>query len=121
LAGAIKPADSICLEITSLDVWHSLLYAWGIKSMDDSQESILTFPLQFPLKVIGTGVEDFEIFVVEIVEKHISEVPRDSFTSRLSSNGNYLSVSVEFTAENREQLDNLYRELSSHKRVKMIL
>ena len=38
-----------------------------------------------------------------------------------SANGKYLAVTVTFTATSQEQLDALYRELSQHSRVVMLL
>ncbi|MCC7359855.1 MAG: DUF493 domain-containing protein [Anaerolineales bacterium] len=77
--------------------------------------------MDFPLKAIGSGVEDFEAFVVEIVRRHLPEETLTSSTSRLSEGGNYLAVTVSFVASSRAQLDDIYRELSSHQRVKMLL
>ena len=81
----------------------------------------MEFPMDFPLKAIGSGTEDFEQFVVEIVRRHLPDGAPTTTTSRLSEGGNYLAVTVSFTATNRAQLDDIYRELSSHKRVKMLL
>lgn len=77
--------------------------------------------MDFPLKAIGSGIEDFEAFVVEIVRRHLPDEAPATSTTRLSNGGNYLAVTVSFVATSREQLDNIYRELSSHKRVKMLL
>ena len=40
---------------------------------------------------------------------------------RASSGGKYLSVTCTINATSREQLDNLYRDLSSHPMVSMVL
>ena len=83
-------------------------------------ESYLEFPAEFPLKAIGTG-DDFEAWVVEVVRKHVPDLGQQSTTSRLSSAGKYLAVTVTFTARSQAQLDDIYRELSQDPRVRMLL
>lgn len=86
-------------------------------------ESVLKFPCEFPLKIIGDHSleDDFEVFVLPIVVRHVPYLDQGQVTRRLSSEGKYLAVTVTFIAESRRQLDDLYRELSSHKRVRMLL
>jgi hypothetical protein len=84
-----------------------------------SNSELLQFPCSFPLKAIGAGVDDFEALVVSIVRRHAPGI--DAVASRPSAGGKYLGVTVTFVAESREQLDALYRELSAHPRVVMLL
>jgi uncharacterized protein len=81
----------------------------------------IKYPILFPLKVLGKDEPDFEDFVIEIVRRHIPELLEENITSRLSNASKYRSVKFLFIAESREQVDALYAELSSHKRVLMIL
>jgi len=81
----------------------------------------LVFPCEFPLKVIGKDEDHFFDFVVEVVSHHVPELPLELFSTHSSSSGNYLSVSVTFIAQSRAQVDALYEELSTHKRVLMTL
>jgi len=83
--------------------------------------SVFEFPCAFPLKVFGEVAEDFEELVVTIVSRHVQELESGTVSSRESSGGKYLCVTVTFEAQNREQLDELYMELSSHERVLMLL
>lgn len=64
---------------------------------------------------------DFEVFVIEIVRRHVPELLEENIISHLSTGNKYRSVSFQFIAESRAQVDALYAELSSHKRVIMIL
>ena len=89
--------------------------------MIDDLQPVIEYPIHFPLKVIGMDEDDFEPFVVEIVRRHVPELLEENIISRLSSGDKYRSVSFEFIAESRDQMDALYAELSSHKRVLMIL
>ena len=83
--------------------------------------SEIKYPILFPLKVIGQDEPDFEDFVIEIVKRHIPELLEENIISSQSKEKKYRSVSFRFIAESRSQVDALYAELSSHKRVLMIL
>lgn len=89
--------------------------------MTNEPEPLVEYPILFPLKVIGVDEDDFELFVVEIVRRHVPELLEENIVSRLSNGNKYRSVSFEFIAESRAQMDALYTELSSHKRVLIIL
>ena len=89
--------------------------------MTENTEPLIEYPIQFPLKVIGVDECDFETFVVEIVRRHVPELLEENIISRLSNGNRYRSVSFEFIAESRKQMDALYTELSNHERVLMIL
>jgi uncharacterized protein len=81
----------------------------------------LEYPIPFPLKVIGLDAPDFEEFVIEIVRKHVPDLLEENILSHFSTGNKYRSVCFQFIAESRAQVDALYAELSSHKRVLMIL
>jgi hypothetical protein len=70
---------------------------------------------------MGTRTDDFAQTVVEIVLRHASDFQAESIEMRPSSAGKYLSVTCTVRAESREQLDALYRELSGHPAVKVVL
>ncbi|KAF0110016.1 MAG: hypothetical protein FD147_1891 [Chloroflexi bacterium] len=89
--------------------------------MTEVDKSELRYPIVFPIKVIGLDEPDFEDFAVEIVRRHVPELLEENILSRLSSGEKYRSVSFQFIAESRAQVDELYAELTSHKRVLMIL
>ncbi len=85
------------------------------------EESLLTFPCEFPIKVMGRSSETFETEVVGIVRKHAPDLSEDAVTSRASGKGNYIAVTVIVTATSKEQLDNIYLELNAHEAVMMTL
>lgn len=91
--------------------------------MENEPLDILKFPCDFPLKVIGVynEVDDFETFALEIINRHVPELDPTLISRRLSNGGKYVALSVNFVAQSREQVDQLYIELGSHKRVLMIL
>ncbi len=81
----------------------------------------MEFPTVFPVKVMGANQDDFERLVVEIIRRHASLAEDEQLVSHLSRNGRFVSITVHIHAESQEQLDNLYRELSAHERVLMML
>lgn len=70
---------------------------------------------------MGVNSDDFESLVLEIIQKHVSISADEMVTSRLSRNGRFLSVTVHINADSQEQLDSIYRELSAHEKVLMML
>jgi len=87
----------------------------------ESGESPLTFPTPFPIKVMGRRVDDFAQAIVEVVRAHAPDFDSTTLELRSSREGNYLSVTATINATSREQLDNLYRALTSHPLVKIVL
>jgi uncharacterized protein len=84
-------------------------------------ESPLVFPTAFPIKVMGRRVDDFAQTIVEVVRSHAPDFDAASLELRASRAGNYLSLTATINATSREQLDGLYRALSSHPLVKVVL
>ena len=85
--------------------------------MSDDQETLLEFPASFPIKAMGKADGTFESLVVEIVRRHAPDLDETLVKVRESSGGRWLSVTVTIEATSRDQLDAIYRELSSHERV----
>ena len=85
------------------------------------QTSLIEFPCQFPIKVMGDSHPEFEKNILETVRKHAPDTEPHHITTRLSSKGNYTGATVHVNVENQEQLDNIYRDLTSHELVKVVL
>jgi len=86
-----------------------------------SEESALTFPCQFPIKVMGINSDSFESEIFMIASRHAPNLGEAAINSTPSRTAKYLSVTVTITAQNREQLDDLYRAFNKHPDVKMVL
>lgn len=86
-----------------------------------AEESLLEFPCDFCVKAMGKTADDFDALVAGIVREHVPDLSEGAVTSRPSSGGKYLAVSVSFTATSREQLDAIYQALTAHERVVMAL
>lgn len=84
-------------------------------------ETLLEFPCDFPLKIMGATREGFAQAVVEIVLKHAPDFDAATVEMRPSKAGNYLSLTCTLRATSKPQLDALYRELTSHPWVKIVL
>jgi putative lipoic acid-binding regulatory protein len=84
-------------------------------------ESLLVFPCSFPIKVMGLRQDRFAQTIVDVVRKHAPDYDPRTLEMRASTAGKYLSLTCTVNATSREQLDDLYRELSSHPMVTMVL
>lgn len=87
--------------------------------MNDRDESLLEFPCDFPLKIIGHSTDEFHTAATEIVGRHTTD-PVEA-TARPSRDDKYLALSFTIRATSREQLDAIYVELSAHELVLFVL
>lgn len=85
------------------------------------QTSLIEFPCQFPIKVMGNAHPEFEKNILETVRQHAPDTEPHHITTRQSSKGNYTGATVKVNVDNQEQLDNIYRDLTSHELVKVVL
>jgi putative lipoic acid-binding regulatory protein len=81
----------------------------------------LQFPTEFPIKVMGRRVDGFAQAIVDVVRIHAPDFDASTLEMRASKDGNYLSVTATINAISRQQLDDLYRALTSHPLVKIVL
>ena len=84
-------------------------------------ESLLTFPCSFPIKVMGRTRDGFAQAIVVVVHRHAPDFDAATVEMRASSAGKYLSLTCTINATSRTQLDDLYRDLSSHPMVALVL
>ena len=84
-------------------------------------ESLLTFPCPFPIKVMGRSQDGFAQAILVVVQRHAPDFDAATLEMRASSAGRYLSLTCTINAVSRGQLDDLYRDLSSHPMVALVL
>jgi len=84
-------------------------------------ESLLSYPTDFPIKVMGRKDSRFASTVIGIVRRHAPDFDASTLELRPSREGTYLSVTCVIRATSREQLDALYRDLCDHPSVVMVL
>ncbi len=84
-------------------------------------ESLIRYPTEFPIKVMGARVDGFVDAVVAVVQRFDPGFDPATVSTRESRGGRWLGITVTVTATSREQLDELYRTLSTHPMVKVVL
>jgi len=84
-------------------------------------ESLIEYPSAFPIKIMGRAKPNLAQVILEIVTRHDPGFDGARMEMRASSGGNYVSLTCTITATSRPQLDALYRELSGHPLVKVVL
>lgn len=84
-------------------------------------ETLLSFPCEFPIKAMGLNRADFDIQVVEIVTRYCANIPEGAINSRLSKGGKYIAVTITISAHSKQQLDAIYQDLSDAEAVLMAL
>lgn len=85
------------------------------------EQSLIEYPSAFPIKVMGRHVEGFVEAMVMVAQRFDPGFDAASVEQRPSSGGNWLGITLTVTATSREQLDELYRTLSSHPMVRVVL
>ena len=88
---------------------------------DTRKESLITYPSLFPIKVMGVKADGFVHAITVIAQQFDPSFDASTIELRPSKAGNYLGLTITITATSREQLDELYRTLSTHPMVKVVL
>ena len=78
-----------------------------------TEESLIEYPCDFSIKVMGSAIPEFHTKVLEIASKHDPQFNETKATERHSKNNKYLSITLNIAAQNREQLDALYEDLTA--------
>lgn len=109
-------------------VWYTMIQYYQAYKRDYSQcptshtpESLLTFPCEFCIKVVGEDVPDFEIAVLAILHKHVPNLTEGCIRSRLSKKNKYLAMTVTIQAQSKQQLDAIYLDFSDCEHILMAL
>ena len=85
------------------------------------EQSLVEYPSLFPIKVMGLNADGFVHAIVSIAKQFDPAYDAATVELRPSKGDKYLGVTVTVTATSREQLDELYRTLSTHPMVKLVL
>ncbi len=88
---------------------------------DPRKDSLIEYPSLFPIKVMGAMVDGFAEAIAEVASRFDPDFDPATIELRPSKGGNYLGVTITVTATSREQLDELYRTLTGHPMVKIVL
>lgn len=86
-----------------------------------AEPSLIEYPCEFPIKIMGHTKAGFAQKMLEIVSRHAPDFNGATMEMKSSKQGKYLSVTCTINATSREQLDALYQELCDHPMVVMVL
>lgn len=84
----------------------------------DPEETLIEFPCNFMIKVMGLADEQFRHQMLAVIQVHVEEFTIDDIEHRYSSSGKYISLSCNIWVTSQPQLDAIYRDVSGHPLVK---
>ncbi|HUH40820.1 MAG TPA: DUF493 family protein [Castellaniella sp.] len=87
----------------------------------EGPESLIVYPCDFPIKVMGRVHDDFVQTMARIVQGFDPAFDPDTIEVRPSGRGNYVGLTLTVRVESREQLDALYRVLHGHEMVSIVI
>ena len=86
-----------------------------------NKETLFEFPCEFPIKIMANPEKETTQFILGVFEKYVPEYDKIDFKVKESKTGKYISITAIFNAESKEQLDNIYKEISGYSEVHMVL
>ncbi len=92
-----------------------------VADVDKPEKSLIEYPSAFPIKVMGLNADGFVEAMTTVARHFDPAFDAATVELRASSGAKYLGVTLTVTATSREQLDELYRTLSTHPMVKVVL
>lgn len=87
----------------------------------DNNETLLTFPCEFPIKIMGKAHDDLRQAVLDILAEHAPEFDESNLAIKDSAEGNYHALTATINAQSKQQLDAIYQALTDHDLVLMAL
>lgn len=88
---------------------------------NEEHSSLIKFPCDFTIKVFGASTDEFEAAVLMIIHKHVPNLSDRAIQTRPSDKGKYRALSITVHVESKQQLDDIYRDLTSSPQVLMAL
>ena len=85
------------------------------------RQTLLQFPCQFPIKIMGRDHAAFHDAARSIVSRHADDVTDDVIRQSASRKGNFAALTITIEATSQQQLDDIYRDLSSHEEILVAL
>ena len=84
-------------------------------------DTLLEFPTDFPIKIMGEASDEFRSLAIGIVTRHFGPLEASRIAERPSSGGKYLGLTITVRAESKAQLDAVYTELTTCRQVLVAL
>ena len=120
MSASFKPPRSAAPTLGAVGAMASP-HANANLSADNRLDSLIEYPCDFPVKVMGASVPGFADAMAQLVQQHDPGFDPTTIEMRPSKAGNYLSLTLIIRATSRAQLDNIYLALTSHPMVKVAL
>jgi hypothetical protein len=89
--------------------------------MQEQDPPKIEFPCDYPIKVLGRSVEEFQSVVVQVFERHAPGFDQEAISVKASSKGTFTSMTITITATGPEQLESLHRDLMDTGLVQMVI
>lgn len=91
------------------------------ENTEELPAALLQFPCEFPMKIVGERTDEFAQEIASIIQKHCPSFDAAEVEMKASAKGNYLSLGVLINATSQDMLDNLYKEITAHNKVRFVL
>ena len=92
-----------------------------MSGQNTSPETLIEFPCHFPIKVMGEVHDEFTSTVIEIIKQKNGKFDPSTIEMKGSSEGRYISITCFVYVTSKPELDDIYRSLSSHPMIKVVL
>ena len=89
--------------------------------MTEPEPPRITFPCDYPVKVLGRSSAEFREVVLEVFERHAPGFDQARVSIRDSRKGTFAALTVTITATGPEQLQALHADLLATGHVKMVI
>ena len=84
-----------------------------MSEQNPEEETLFEFPCEFPVKAMGKSGPDLETAVLEIINRHVTDLSEGAIKLNASKGGNYTSITITITAQSKAHLDGIYMELTA--------
>jgi putative lipoic acid-binding regulatory protein len=89
--------------------------------MADREDTLLEFPCDFPIKMMGRDQDSFRKAAIAVIEEHAGKLSDDAISMSSSRKGNFISITVTISAQSQQQLDDIYQALTDHEEILVAL
>ena len=89
--------------------------------MADREDTLLEFPCDFPIKMMGRDQDSFRQAAITAIEEHAGKLSDDAISTSSSRKGNFVSITVTISAQSQQQLDDIYQALTDHEEILVAL
>ena len=87
------------------------------KPQEIDEESLIEFPCEFPIKVMGPAIPKFHAAIEKIALAHDADFDNKKTTQNISKTGKYVSLTLKINAKDKPQLDAIYKDFTDHELV----